>query len=73
MLGLEYEPLEFTLSVGVPLGRNCELSFRCSSVRINIDDRHCLADLIIMPMERFDVIRGLDWLSKYRAVIDCVR
>ena len=27
VLGLEYEPLESTLSVSVPLGRDCELYF----------------------------------------------
>ena len=32
MLGLELEPLDSTLSVGVPLGRDCELSYRYSSV-----------------------------------------
>ena len=36
MLGLEYEPLESALSVGVPLGRDCELSFRCGFVWIDI-------------------------------------
>ena len=29
MFGLECEPLESALSVGVPLGRDCELSFQC--------------------------------------------
>ena len=37
MLGLKHESLDSTLSVGVPLGRDCELSYRCSSVRIEID------------------------------------
>ncbi|KAL7200192.1 hypothetical protein ACSBR1_032169 [Camellia fascicularis] len=26
-----------------------------------------------MPMKGFDVILGIDWLSSYRAVIDCYR
>ena len=37
ILGLEYEPLEYALSEGVPLGRDCELSFHCSLVHIDID------------------------------------
>ena len=65
MLGLEYEPLEFTLSVGVPLGRDYELSFQCDFVRIDVGGRQFLADLIIKPMDQFDVILGMDWLSKY--------
>ena len=37
MLGLEYELLDSTLGMGVPLGRDCELSYRCGLVRIEID------------------------------------
>ena len=73
MLGLVYKPLESTLSVGVSLGRDCELSFQCSAVWIDVEGQRFLADLIVMPMDRFDVILGMDWLSKYRAVIDCAR
>ena len=36
MLSLEYEPLDSTLSMGVPLGRDCELSYRCGSMNIEI-------------------------------------
>ena len=32
-----------------------------------------LADFIAMPMERFNVILGMDWLSRYRVVIDYAR
>ena len=60
ILGLEYEPLESTLSVGVSLGRDCELFFQCGSVWIDIRGRWLLVDLIIMPMDRFDVILGID-------------
>ena len=29
-----------------------------------------MADLIIMPTDQFDVIHGMDWLSRYQTVID---
>ena len=32
MLGLEPEPLDSILSVGVLLGQDCELSYRCNLV-----------------------------------------
>ena len=60
MLRLEYEPLESTLSVGVPLGRDYELSFQCSAVRIDVGGQRFLADLVVMPMDQFDVILGMD-------------
>lgn len=28
-------------------------------------------DLILLPMNDFDIILGMDWLTKYRAVLDC--
>ena len=37
MLGLEHEPLDFTLNVGVPLGQDCEFSYRCSLMCVEID------------------------------------
>ena len=73
MLGLDYEPLDSTLSVGVPLGWECELSYHYNSVYIEIDRRRLLVDLFVMPMNRFDVILSMDWLFWYRAVIDCAR
>ena len=29
--------------------------------------------LVIMPLEQFNMMLGMDWLSKYLAVIDCAR
>ena len=39
ILGLEYEPLEFALCVDVPLDTDCELSFWCGSIQIDIEER----------------------------------
>ena len=57
----------------MPLGRDYELSNRCGLVCTKIDWQRLLDDLIAMPMERFDVILGIDWLSRYRVVIDYSR
>ena len=48
MLGLKHEPLDSILNVGVPLGRDYELFYRYSLVRIEIDRRQFLADLIVI-------------------------
>ncbi|XP_073018817.1 uncharacterized protein [Primulina eburnea] len=39
---------------------------------VQLGARLLFADLIVIPMVAFDVILGMDWLSSYRAVIDCV-
>lgn len=28
-------------------------------------------DLILLPMNGFDIIQGMDWLAKYGVVLDC--
>ena len=32
-----------------------------------------LANLVVMPLEGFEVILGMDWLSRHRAWLDCAR
>ncbi|XP_073018702.1 uncharacterized protein [Primulina eburnea] len=39
---------------------------------VQVNKKIDFADLIIIPMVAFDVILGMDWLSSYRAVIDCM-
>ena len=34
-------------------------------------DREFLVDLIALPFHEFNLILGLDWLSKHRAIVDC--
>ncbi|KAL5773945.1 hypothetical protein ACOSP7_011502 [Xanthoceras sorbifolium] len=70
-LGLGFENLSMPLSLETPLGKAHDLTLCCKSVSIRIDDRRFSDDLIVMPMGQFDVIFGMDWLTKYRAQIDC--
>ena len=34
-------------------------------------DREFYVDLLAFPFHEFDLILGMDWLSKYRAIVDC--
>ncbi|XP_059664182.1 uncharacterized protein LOC132309950 [Cornus florida] len=45
----------------------------CRSCSITIAGRVLEFDLILLEMTGFDVILGIDWLSSFRAVIDCFR
>ena len=71
LLGLEISELDYVLTLGTPMGGVADVSSVCKSCRIVINDRKLLADLIVLPMRQYDVILGMDWLSKYRAVVDC--
>ena len=37
---------------------------------IQISDRTLYEDLVVLPMPNFEVILGMDWLTKYHATID---
>jgi hypothetical protein len=39
--------------------------------RISLADEDFVANLVIIPLDIFDVILGMDWLSRYQAVISC--
>ena len=36
-----------------------------------VHDREFSIDLISLPFHEFDLILGMDWLSKHRAIVDC--
>ena len=36
-----------------------------------IHDRKFSIDLIAFPFREYDLILGMDWLSKYQAIVDC--
>ncbi|XP_062075939.1 uncharacterized protein LOC133780075 [Humulus lupulus] len=40
-------------------------------IPICIDGRELYTDLIMLKMHDYEVILGMDWLSKYNATIDC--
>ena len=38
---------------------------------IVIQDREFSANLFALPFQEFDLILGMDWLSKHKAILDC--
>ena len=41
--------------------------------RVIIGGQEFLADLILLDIHDFDVILGMDWLSRHHAIVDCYR
>ncbi|GFY95462.1 hypothetical protein Acr_10g0008470 [Actinidia rufa] len=66
LLSLEYE-----LSVSLPSGDTMSCDRVYSSCEIRVNDVPMYVDLIPLEIHGFDVILGMDWLSSYRALIDC--
>ena len=64
-------PLEYELLVSLPSGDSmlCDRVYNSCEIRVN--DVSLYVNLIPLEMHGFDVILGMDWLSSYRALIDC--
>ena len=65
------EKLAYDMHVTSPLGHNVSVNSIYRNCPIVIQTREFLADLITLPFREFDLILGMDWLSKHRAIVDC--
>ncbi|KAL6336406.1 hypothetical protein AAG906_014578 [Vitis piasezkii] len=72
-LGLKTEMVENLLLIKSPMGTNSRVDRICKGCVITLADRALNVDLRILDMTRYDVILGMDWLTVYRALIDCHR
>ncbi|XP_073289635.1 uncharacterized protein [Primulina huaijiensis] len=63
-------PLHFTIML--PSGDEICPTSILKACPVQMGTRLLYADFIMITMVAFDVILGMDWLSAYRAVIDCV-
>ena len=59
------------MHVTSPLGHSVNVNRVCRNYPIVIQDREFSADLIALPFREFDLILGMDWLSKHKAILDC--
>jgi hypothetical protein len=46
---------------------------RCPKVNLKIRRVDFVANLIVLELKGIDVILGMDWLSKYKVLIDCAK
>ena len=65
------ELLSYDMHVTNPLGHSVNVNRVYENCLIIIHDREFSADVIALPFHEFDLILGMDWLSKHRAIIDC--
>ena len=64
------EQLAYDMHVTSPLGHSVSVNNVYKNYPIVIQAREFLVDLITLPFREFDLILGMDWLSKHRAIID---
>ena len=65
------EKLAYDMHVTSPLGHSVSVNSIYRNCPIVIQAREFLVDLITLPFREFDLILGMDWLTKHRAIVDC--
>ena len=65
------EPLAYDMLVTSPLWHSVRVNRVCKNCPLTVHDREFLVDVIALPFHEFDLILGMDGLSKYRAIVDC--
>ena len=66
------QELETVLNAVSPLGVTVKLGKVCKDCPLTLKNRNFPIDLIVLSILGFDVIVGIDWLTKYGAILDCV-
>ena len=64
------EPLAYDMLVTSPLGHSVRVNRVYKNCLLMAHDREFLVDLITLPFHEFDLILGMDWLSKHPAIVD---
>ena len=64
------ERLLYNMHVTSPMGQSVKVNRVYKNCPIVIHDKEFSTDLIALPFSEFDLILGMDWLSKHRAIID---
>ena len=65
------KPLDYDLHVSTPLGELLKVNSVCRDCMVQIDGVELCADLLLMTFYDFDIILGMDWLTKHHAIVNC--
>ena len=65
------EQLPYDMHVTNPLEHSVNVNKVYKNFPMVLNDREFPADLIVFPFREFDLILGMDWLSKHRVIVDC--
>ena len=65
------EPLAYDMLVTSPLGHSVRVNCMYKNCPLMVHDREFSVNLIGLPFHEFDLILGMNWLSKHRTIVDC--
>ena len=70
---IKTQPLEGRMRVSLPFGDPLFSDRVVKYSRVLIGGQEFPADLVALDMRDFDVLLGMDWLSRHRATLDCYK
>ena len=70
---IKTQPLEGRMRVSLPFGDPLFSDRVVRVIRILIGGQEFPADLVALDMRDFDVVLGMDWLSRHKATLDCYK
>ena len=70
---IESQPIDGRMVVSVPNGDIMISERIVPGSRLVIQNKDFPADLILLGIHDFDIVLGMDWLSKHRATLDCYK
>ena len=70
---IENQPLEGSMRVSLPAGDPLIADRVVRDSRVLIEGHEFPADLVALDMRDFDVVLGMDWLSRHRVTLDVIK
>ena len=70
---IESQPIDGRMVVSVPNGDTMISERIVPGSRLVIQNKDFPANLIVLGIHDFDIVLGMDWLSKHRATLDCYK
>ena len=65
------EPLEQSLYISMPTGGIMVINTVMRACHILVDGETLYANLVVIKLDKFNVILGIDWLAKHHAIVNC--
>ena len=70
---IESQPIDGRMVVSVPNGDTMISERIVPGSRLVIQNKDFPVDLIVLGIHDFDIVLGMDWLSRHRATLDCYK
>ena len=72
-VNIEIQPIDCSMVVSLPTGDSLIADRVYMGCRVIIEGHEFMANLVLLDIQDFDVILGMDWLSRHQATMDFFR